>query len=164
MGPSDRSQYPGYGTETDSVIAPLTFTQGDGEPLSLADIFADPTRRLLLLTTSAGWCTACIEEQPKLQELHQEFHDRGLTIMVALFEKQDYTPADARLAKSWKQRYELDFTVVADPEFITQPYYPNGDPSVTPIMLVIDVDNMVILDSMVGFQETTVRSLINSNL
>ena len=65
---------------------------------------------------------------------------------------------------NWKQRYELDFTVVADPEFTMQPYYPNGDASATPIMLVVDVDTMLILDTMVGFQEDTVRSLINRNL
>jgi hypothetical protein len=54
--------------------------------------------------------------------------------------------------------------VVADPEFTMQPYYPNGDPSATPIMLVVDVDTMRILDTMVGFQEDTIRSLINRNL
>jgi thiol-disulfide isomerase/thioredoxin len=161
---SDRSRYPGYGTVSGSVIQPLTFLDGDGEDLSLSDVHADATRKVLLLTTSAGWCTACIEEQPKLQELHNEYHEAGLSIMVVLFEKQDYTPADARLARSWKSRYELDFMVVADPEFTMQPYYPNGDPAATPIMLIIDVDTMEILDTMVGFQEDTVRALITANL
>ena len=161
---TDRSQYPGYGTETGDIIAPLQFTGGDGQPTGLSDIFSDEKNKVLLLTTSAGWCTACIEEQPKLQVLHEEFSDRGLATMVVLFEKQDYSPADARLAASWKERYELDFHVVADPDFVTRAYYPNGDPSVTPILMMVDVDTMKILDSMVGFDEANVRAIITKNI
>ncbi|MEE2755270.1 MAG: TlpA disulfide reductase family protein [Myxococcota bacterium] len=161
---SDRSRYPGFGTGPGAVIAPLSFVDGDGSEMNLGQIYADPTRKVLLLTTSAGWCTACIEEQPKLQQLHGEYHEQGLSVLVVLFEKQDYTPADARLARAWKARYELDFDVVADPEFIMRPFYPNGDSSSTPIILVIDVDTMTILDTMVGFQESAVRALITNNL
>ncbi|MBV70893.1 MAG: hypothetical protein CMH52_06035 [Myxococcales bacterium] len=162
--PSDRSRYPGFGTGPGAVIAPLSFVNGDGSEMNLGQIYSDPSRKVLLLTTSAGWCTACIEEQPKLQQLHGEYYDRGLSVLVVLFEKQDYTPADARLARAWKARYELDFDVVADPEFIMQPFYPNGDSSSTPIILVIDIDTMTILDTMVGFQEAAVRALITNNL
>ncbi len=161
---SDRSRYPGFGTGPGDVIAPLSFLNGDGSEMNLGQIYADPSRKVLLMTTSAGWCTACIEEQPKLQQLHAEYGDRGLSVLVVLFEKQDYTPADARLARAWKARYDLDFDVVADPEFIMQPFYPNGDSSATPIILIIDVDTMTILDTMVGFQEAAVRALITNNL
>ena len=163
-GASERANYPGYGTSAGQVIAPLTFTSGDDEPTSLADVFQVAENRILLLTTSAGWCTACIEEQPKLQALYDEYGSRGLEIMVVLFEKADSSPADARLAKSWKERYELDFRVVADPEFVMQPYYPNGDASVTTIVVMIDVDTMTILDTMVGFQEASVRAIITNKI
>ncbi len=161
---TDRTRYPGYGTNVGQVIAPLEFLGGDGEPMGLGEVFSKPENKVLLLTTSAGWCTACIEEQPKLQALHEEFSDRGLVTMVVLFEKQDYSPADARLAASWKERYALDFHVVADPDFIMRPYYPNGDPSVTPILLMVDVDTMTILDTMVGFDEAKVRAIIGKNI
>jgi len=161
---TDRSRYPGYGTDNGKTIAPLEFIDGNGDPFGLTNIFNDADNKVLLLTTSAGWCTACIEEQPKLQELHDEFSDQGLATMVVLFEKQDYSPADARLAASWKERYSLDFHVVADPDFVTQAYYPNGDPSVTPILLMIDVDTMTILDTMVGFDEAKVRGIIARNI
>ena len=161
---TDRTRYPGFGTEPGEVIAPLVFQNGDGSDYGLQNIFTDPTRKVLLMTTSAGWCTACIEEQPKLQSLHNEFGEQGLAIMVVLFEKEDYTPADARMARIWKSRYNLDFSVVADPEFTMQPYYPNNDASATPVILIIDVDTMTILDTMVGFQEASVRALITNNL
>ena len=162
--PSDRSRYPGYGTSPDDVLAPLTFKQGDGEDFSVSQVFSDSQNRVMLLTTSAGWCTACIEEQPTLQALHQEFGERGLFIMVALFETRDYQPADSRLAARWKEQYELDFKVVADPSFVMEPYYPNGDSSVTPIVMMVDIDTMQIIEIMVGFNEPAVRAIIENNL
>ena len=164
---SDRSEYPGfdvYGTEEDSMIAPLQFVNVDGSAFGLDQIFGDDTNRLLLLTTSAGWCTACIEEQPTLQALHEEFGERGLHIMVTLFQTRNYEPADYRLAARWKRQYELDFTVVADPEFVTQRYYPDGDASVTPIVLLVDVDTMQIISVQTGFSESAVRGIISSRL
>ena len=103
------------------VIAPLVFKMVTAV-ITAQNIFTDQPEKSLM-TTSAGWCTACIEEQPKLQSLHNEFGEQGLAIMVVLFEKEDYTPADARMARIWKSRYNLDFSVVADPEFTMQPYY-----------------------------------------
>ena len=161
---SDRSEYPGYGTEENSVIKPLQFVDVDGNPFGLDQIFGEETNRLLLLTTSAGWCTACIEEQPTLQALHEEFGERGLHIMVTLFQTRNYEPADYRLAARWKRQYELDFTVVADLEFVTQRYYPDGDASVTPIVLLVDVDTMQIISVQTGFSESAVRGIISSRL
>jgi thiol-disulfide isomerase/thioredoxin len=162
--PSDRSNYPGFGTSTSDILAPLTFKAGSGDDYSIAEVFADSNNRVMLLTTSAGWCTACIEEQPTLQALHEEFSDRGLFIMVALFETRDYQPANSRLAERWKAQYELDYAVVADPGFVMEPYYPNGDSSVTPIVLMVDVDTMEIIEIMVGFNEPAVRAIITNNL
>ena len=179
IDPSDRSQYPGakeldtvlqekrdelYGTQAGDRIASLTFVDGDDQPYGLADVHKDPTRKLLLFTTSAGWCAACIEEQPTLQALHEEFHAQGLTIMVVLFEYQDYSPGDARLAQQWKRRYNLDYTVLADPTFISKPYYPNGDASATPLVMLIDVGTMTIIDVATGFNEDVVRSIIDKTL
>ena len=167
----DRSLYPGlekldeiYGTESGDTIADLAFIRGDGMQFNLSEIHADPTRKVILFTTSAGWCAACIEEQPKLQALHREYHERGLTILVVLFEYQDYRPADARLAMQWQRRYMLDYTVVADPPFVSRPYYPNGDASATPLVLLIDVSSMEILDVSTGFNEDIVRSIIEKTL
>ena len=84
--------------------------------------------------------------------------------MVVLFEYQDYSPGDARLAKQWKRRYNLDYTVLADPTFISRPYYPNGDASATPLVMLIDVGTMTIIDVATGFNEDVVRSIIDKTL
>jgi hypothetical protein len=70
---SERIGYPGFGTEVGSIIEPLEFLDTSGEPFGLDDVYAQGSNRVLLLTTSAGWCTACIEEQFALQALYTDY-------------------------------------------------------------------------------------------
>ena len=153
-----------FGTEVGEVIAPLDFGAPEGFAFGLQDIYQQSDTRLLLMTTSSGWCAACKEEQPTLASIHSEFRESGLEIMVVLFQKQDYSAADIRMAERWKDRYELDFPVVADPDFITQPYYPGGDASATPLVMIIDTSTMEILFKATGFREQTVRALVENRL
>jgi hypothetical protein len=159
-----RTGYPGFGTEVGSIIEPLEFVDTTGEVYGLHDVYANGTNRVLLLTTSAGWCTAYIEEQSALQTLYTDYAGQGIEIMVTVFEKGDYEPADANFAKQWKRRYELTYPVVADPPFLMRSYYPGGDSSVTPILLVIDVASMTIIERFVGFDDIVVRALIDGIL
>lgn len=161
---ADRTGYPGFGTEVGSIIEPLEFLDTSGEVFGLRDVFAQGANRVLLLTTSAGWCTACIEEQSALQALYTDYAGQGVEIMVTVFEKGDYEPAGANFAKQWKRRYELTYPVVADPPFVMRSYYPGGDASVTPILLVIDVATMIIMERFVGFDDTIVRALVDGIL
>ena len=84
--------------------------------------------------------------------------------MVTLFETQSFTPADSRYAKSWQDRYELTYPVVADTPFIMRPYYPDGDPSATPLVMLIDVNTMTILYKTTGFQKDAVEGFIDTRL
>ena len=159
-----REGYPGYGFDVGDIIAPLEFVNGDGSAFSLADIYQDGSRKVLIISTSAGWCTACIEEQAALETLYGEYGDLGVEILVTVFEKASFEPADARFAEFWKRRYRLTYPVVADPEFKMQDYYPGRDSSVTPIMLIIDVSSMTILERFVGYREQAVRALLDLQL
>lgn len=158
----DRGAYPtqNLGKAEGKILANLTFPVRDGE-LSLADIYGDAGNKLMLVSTSAGWCSACIEEQPKLAALYEEYADRGLYILITLFETADFTPADLRLAESWKRRYDLPFTVVADPDFQFQDYY---DRDATPMTMLVDLESMLILKIATGFNETEVRAIIGAVL
>jgi thiol-disulfide isomerase/thioredoxin len=162
-GPSDRTKYPGgpYGTAEGEVIDNLEFIAPDEKPVALGDIFADPKNRLLLVVTSAGWCTACIEEQPALQALHEENASRGLVVLVALFEDRDFLAADAALAAAWKDQHELSFHVVADPSFQLGDFY---DSSLTPMNMFVDLDTMEILRITTGWDPTLVESIVEARL
>ena len=160
--PSDRSAYPPgpYDTGEGDVLGPLSFVAVDGGPFDVdTAVFADPQARVLLMNTAAGWCGACVEEQPVLQALVQ---DRpALSVVVALFEDADGAPADAALARDWQARHAVAFDVVADPSFQLQAFY---DPSLTPMNMVVDVDTMTIRRIGTGFDELAVTAIIDAIL
>ena len=165
-----RADFPSgpFGVEICSVIDNLSFTLGDETKISFQDMRSDPTRRLLLISTSAGWCTACIEEQPALEALYDERQDQGLEVMVALFQDASYAPATPLLAERWKEQYDLDLTVVADPDigsgdvkFALSPYY---NTALTPMNMLIDLESMTILEIILGWDENRMTSIIDAIL
>ena len=144
------------------ILENLSFpVDNDGNTFSIKDIYDDADNRVLLVSTSAGWCSACIEEQPKLAALYNEYEERGLFILITLFENAEFGPADINLARSWKRRYDLPFEVVADPAFQFGDYY---DRNATPMTMLVDLDNMLILKIATGFNETEVRGIIEAVL
>lgn len=164
QGPSDRSVYPEgpYGKKEGEVLADLAFTSADDSPHSLGQIFADEKNRVLLLTSVAGWCVPCIDEQPKLAGLHQEFASRGLVVMAAMFEDADLQPATTAQVRDWKAKYKLPYSMVLDSSFALGPYY--YTPRTPPLNILVDVDDMKILKITAGFDEQLMRSLIQANL
>lgn len=163
-GGADRSTYPAgpYGTTEGSILANLEFIDTEGMPWSLGQVHADPSRKLMLITTSAGWCTACIEEQPALKERHTTYSGRGLSIVLATFENENFQPADvAYVKRSWKERFDLPFTVVVDPSFKLGAYY---DESLTPMNMVVEVETMKILRIMTGFDAAVIDAILDARL
>jgi thiol-disulfide isomerase/thioredoxin len=161
---SARNAYPSepYGEAVGAVLRDETFVTAEGDTLSFSQIHGEPSNRLLLLTTSAGWCSACIEEQPKLQQFHESYAADGLFVMVALFEDENFAPADAAFAARWKADHGLTCTVVADPEFELAAYYP--DPNATPVTMVVDLHTMTILRISSGLDESALRAIIRARL
>jgi len=158
-----REGYPAgpYGTAEGDTIEALTFLAPDGSDFSLGDVYADGNNKLLLVTTAAGWCTACIEEQPWLEEIYGQYRDRGLAIVVALFEDASFNPATPALAADWVSDYQVSFPVVADPDFLFEPYY---DATSTPMNMIVDVTSMEILWVVSGGDKTTVESILSARL
>ena len=159
-----RKDYPteGFGVEEGDVIESLVFTEIDGSDFSLDDdVFKNTDTDLLLLVTAAGWCTACREEQPALEELYQSYKSQGLEVVVAVFEDNNYNAATPEFASSWRDSYALTFPVVADTDFKLGAYY---DPSLTPMAMLVDVKTMTILNIQIGAQPATLEALIQSQL
>lgn len=138
-----------------------TFTTPDGETLSFGDLRSSGGNTLLLLSTTAGWCTACIEEQPQLQALYEEHGCDGLAVMVAMFEDINFNPAKAANASQWQQQYALSFPVVADTDNVLSTYY---DASAAPLNMLVDLCTMEVIYSEIGFSETAVTALIEAHL
>ena len=64
---------------TPEPLAEVNFTDGDGNPMSLADFKG----KTVLLNLWATWCAPCIAEFPELQALHEEFSDDGLRVWAS---------------------------------------------------------------------------------
>jgi len=160
---SDRSSYPAgpYGVAQGEVITDLSFSTATDEAFGLADIFADTSKTLLLLSTAAGWCTACIEEQGAIEELSTIHGPDGLQVMVALFEDRDYQPATPALAAEWQQEHGLTFPVVVDADFILADYY---DEALTPMNMIVDVNTMTILRVSTGWDPSAITAIIEARL
>jgi hypothetical protein len=167
-GPVDRGVYPEgpFGTEEGDVLAPLAFQRDTGEDYSFdADVYADESNRLLLLTTAAGWCTACIEEQGQLEAFHNDPEIEGLAIVVSIFEDQNFQPATPEVAAGWRETHSLSFDVIVDAENQLgdedSGYY---DPALTPMNMMVDIDTMEILRIQTGWDPSVIESIIEARL
>lgn len=159
----DRETYPPgpYGLAEADIIENLSFKNPDDTDFFLNEIFADEKNKLLLVSTSSGWCTSCIEEQAKLEARHQSWGPKGLYILLTSFEDGQFRAATPDYAGEWKERYNLSYTVVADAPFVFQAYY---DRTLTPMVMLIDVETMSILRIMTGFDESVVDAIIEAKL
>ncbi|MFC1612149.1 TlpA disulfide reductase family protein [Myxococcota bacterium] len=160
-GPRDGYPAAPFGVKEGSVIDNLQLTNSDDSPFALQDVYADGDNRLLLVSTAAGWCVACIEEQPTLQSLYEEHQADGLFVLVSLYQDAQNQPADAALAAGWKQAYGVSFAVVADPSFLFDAYY---DSSLTPMNMLVDVCDMTILKITTGNDPSAIEAIIESRL
>jgi thiol-disulfide isomerase/thioredoxin len=150
-----------YGVNEGEILQDLAFLLPEGDELRLSDIRNIDGAKILMVSTSAGWCTACIEEQPKLQSFYETYGPQGLQVMVSLFEDQNYNPATHALAKQWQAQYDLDIWIVADPDFVWDAYY---DSSLTPMNMIVRLEDMTILYLKTGFDESTVEAIIKASL
>ena len=159
----DRSTYPSgpYGTVECSVIDDHSFTRADGSTLSLSDIYADADAKVLLLTTSAGWCPACIEEQPTLEAWYNTYRSQGLRVVGTLFADENDSPVGADYAANWLNNYNLTFPVVADTDQVLSAYY---DASKAPMNMIVNVATMQIVRVIIGADIDAVQALIEAGL
>lgn len=158
-----RADYPTemVGVAVGDTLANLSFLAPDGSDFTLESVYEKPGNKILMLVTASGWCTACIEEQPKLEALYQEYQCRGLELVVAYFQDEQFAPAEATDAGRWQDRFSLTFPVVADIPFVLGDYY---DASQTPMVMLVDAESMEILSIETGYNEAGVRAVLNAYL
>lgn len=163
-GPRDGYPLGPFGLEKDDILENHNFLEIVNEEestFSLDSIYQDGQNQLLILTTSAEWCTACIEEQKVLNGWHKTYHERGLEVLVTLFEDASFNPATAEDAADWKRVRELDFPVVADTEMHMGKYY---DTRLTPMVMLVEVPTMKILRIDTGLDQGAVKAIIDAKL
>jgi hypothetical protein len=161
VGPGDYPAGP-YGILEGDVIDNLHFRDIDGNLLTLADIYNDHGVKLLWIYATAGWCTVCSIESPRLVGIWNTYNPEGLQILGVVFENNTPgAPANVAFASSYAGRYHWPFPGVADEPFVMGPYF---DKAATPMNMLVDLTTMEILDIEMGWEETGLVSLVQLRL
>lgn len=81
----------------------------DGQIISLSSLRGSP----VLLNFWATWCGPCREEMPYLQQIHEEWSDRGLVVLAINLTYSSFSESPATV-KSYLQSNNLSLPVLLD--------------------------------------------------
>ena len=97
---------------------PFTLNDLDGNTISLGD-YAGKTVVLHIATT---WCPFCNAEAPYLEQLHQDYKDRGVVVLLI-----DVKEPEELVRAQMKERHGLTFPILLDPDgAMASSYAPEG--------------------------------------
>lgn len=139
------------------------------ETLCFADYW-DPNAKdesLLLVNTSALWCTACRSEyggtqsRPSLGRAVAERSDRGLHMLGVLFQDAERNPANAADATLWAQTFGVDFPFGYDAPFAMGAF---ASASIQPFNMLIDARTMTVVLTLQGDDPETLWPAIDARL
>jgi hypothetical protein len=123
------------------------------ENIQLAQ-FYNPTgaaggTKLLVITSTAVWCSACKLEYQDMAVNVGTFREKGVEFFGALFEDNDSNPAKPSDLVLWAQGYDVDFHFVLDPALKFGNFF---DREATPMEMIVDAKNMQVLYIATGWR------------
>lgn len=131
-----------YGTSEGRNFRPFTLNRCDGTPFEFygeTEGYCDAS--FTVLTMAAGWCNPCRYETTQLQaQLVEAYAPRGVRVVQALIQDNDYAAPDGAFCQGWVDQYGLTNPVVLDPTQITQIYFPAGS---LPATLIVDSHGVI---------------------
>lgn len=131
----------------------ITFKTLEGKELALSSLRGKP----VLVTFWATDCPGCIEEIPHLIALHQQFHDRGLTIIAVAMH---YDPPHHVIALT--EAKQLPYTVVLDLEATHARAF--GNVRLTPTSFLIDLQGKIVAQKTGVFDLTDMQQRLQQLL
>ncbi len=111
----------------------------------------DYSGKVILFNFSADWCGPCRDEAPHLEELYNEYKDRGFQVITLLLSGPPYI---------WAQTYNLTFPVLDD---TSESIWDDYGERYIPLNVIID-SNFVIRYKQSGFDESEIRAIIEQYL
>lgn len=164
-----------FGTEEGQTLANACFkgyrnpksaqiSEGSLENLAFSDYY-NPTGgtgiELILINTSAVWCSACRSEHETLSERNRQFYDRGLRIVSTLFQDAKHDPATIGDLKNWVETFDSDYAMALDPAYQLGSF---ARAETAPLNLVIDARTMKIEKKLLGDQAAVLWPFIDASL
>jgi len=130
------------GVEVGNVAPDFQLQSLDGQTVSLGDLRGEP----VLINFWATWCPPCRSEMPYIQEVYEEWVNRGLVVLAINIGES------SSKVEEFRQSHGLSFAVLLDTkQDVAQRYNITGIPTT----FFIDKDG-IIQDKIIGaFQNKT---------
>ncbi len=130
----------------------VNYDANKGNTIEFRD-FYNPTGdtskpRVLVVTASARWCTYCKDEASKSMTNYKYWNDKGVEFLTAVFQDDQYNPAQFADLNKWTSTYKLGYPVVLDPAPPQLGVFFNLDAA--PFNMVLDLTTMKILFKVAG--------------
>jgi AhpC/TSA family len=134
------------------------------ETVAFSDYY-DPTGskgfQLVLIDTSAVWCSACRTEHEGLSAKNDEYSPKGLRIVGTLFEDVNHDPATVQDLSNWVETFSSDYAMVLDPDYQLGTY---ASADTAPLNMVVNARTMKIEKKLLGDQPTVLWPFIDASL
>jgi len=155
-----KTEYPPapYGQTTGNIIKNHSFLDPATETiLKLSDLYKHPDKKLLLINSSAGWCSACKQEAIALKGMYDTYKTEGFEIWYTLFQDYEGNPATVSFWNKWMATMKPNYPTLLDTEFQMGDYFKVES---TPMNMMIDLATMKIVYLQVGYNEAGLKSKI----
>ena len=144
--------------------AKVSHDQASLETIAFSDYY-DPTGskgfQLVLIDTSAVWCSACRTEHEGLSAKNDEYSPKGLRIVGTLFQDVNHDPATVKDLSNWVETFSSDYAMVLDPDYQLGTY---ASADTAPLNLVVNARTMKIEKKLLGDQPTVLWPFIDASL
>jgi len=153
---------PPFGKTVGTVIEDHSFLiPGENTVVKLSDYFEHPTKKVLLINASAGWCGACKQEAAELNVTFAEYEAKGFDILYTLFEDWNGGPVTEEFYDGWMAQHGGDYLTVLDPEFELGIYF---NVEATPMNMLVDLETMTIVWLETGFNSFALKAKLDELL
>lgn len=112
----------------------FTLLTPEGEAFSLADHRGE----IVVINFWATWCLPCVVEIPDIEELHQEYGDRGVVFVGISQDTGESAEVDVR---DFREMFDVTYPLVLDPELIVARMYDGV--TALPTTIVIDPEGNI---------------------
>jgi hypothetical protein len=121
------------------------------EPVSLGQFYdphGDQGVKLLVITSTAVWCSACKQEYKDMAGAVSTYEAKGVRFLGALFEDDNSQPAKPSDLVLWAKLFNVSFPFALDPDLKLGSFF---DVEATPMEMIVDTRTMKILGITEGW-------------
>ena len=156
-----------YGKSNLEIIQDLAFFDPwEVKWRTFSDLHNNPAVKMVIISSSAGWCPACKTEAEHLVEYYEEFQADGLEVYFTMFEDNagndmvvdnEVTVAGMEVMNSWKALYGINYPFLIDAQKSLRDYQIDGG---VPLTMIITTDDMMIRYIDEGYSSAFIENKI----